>query len=76
MATQHQMINVEERSRDGNQAEVFAYIQASHFLPDNAVDIFWGDYSITCVEQDGLWRVQREEIVGTSFIKFEGEAIS
>ena len=75
-ATQHQMINVEERSRDGNQAEVFAYIQANHFLPDNVVDIFWGDYSITCVEEDGLWRVQREEIVGTSFIKFHGEAIS
>lgn len=70
------MINVEERSRDGNQAEVSAYIQANHFLPDNVVDIFWGDYSITCVEEDGLWRVQREEIVGTSFIKFQGEAIS
>jgi hypothetical protein len=40
------------------------------------VDIFWGDYSITCVEEDGLWRVQREEIVGTSFIKVHGEAIS
>ena len=70
------MINVEERSRDGNQAEVFAYIQANHFLPDNVVDIFWGNYSITCVEEGGLWRVQREEIVGTSFIKFHGEAIS
>ena len=76
LATQHQMLNVEERSRDGNTAEVFAYIQANHFLPDNVVDIFWGDFSITCVEDNGLWRVQSEEIVGTSFLKFEGEAIS
>ena len=68
--------HVEERSREGNQAEVFAYIQANHFLPDNVVDIFWGDYSITCVEEDGLCRVQREEIVGTSFIKLHVEAIS
>ena len=48
-----------------NQADVFAYIQASHFLLDNTVDIFWGDDSITCVEKDGLWQVRREEIVGT-----------
>ena len=75
-ATQHQMINVEERSRNGNTAEVFAYIQANHFLADNVVDIFWGDFSITCVEENGLWRVQREEIVGTSFVKFQGAAIS
>ena len=39
------------------------------------MDIFWGDESSTCVEQDGLWQVVREEIVGTSFIKFEGKAI-
>jgi hypothetical protein len=76
LATQHQMHNVEERSRDGSTAEVFAYIQANHFLPDNVVDIFWGDYSITCVEVGGLWRVQHEEIVGTSFVKFQGGAIS
>ena len=76
LATQHQMLNVEERSREGNTAEVFAYIQANHFLPDNVVDIFWGDFSITCVEDNGLWRVRSEEIVGTSFLKFQGEAIS
>ena len=40
LATHHQMINVELRSLDGNQAEVFAYIQANHFLPDDDVDIF------------------------------------
>ncbi len=76
MATQHQMINVEERSREGSRAEVFAYIQASHFLPDDVVDIFWGDYSIQCVEENGLWRVQREEIVGTSFLRFQGSPLS
>ncbi len=76
LATQHQMHNVEQRRRDGNQAEVFAYIQANHFLPDNVVDIFWGDYSITCVEDEGLWKVQREEIVGTSFLKFQAGPIS
>ena len=75
LATQHQMINVEERNRQGNHADVFAYIQANHFLPNNVVDIFWGDYSITCVEEDGLWRVRREEIVGTSFVKFQGGPI-
>jgi len=75
LATQHQMINVEARRREGNQAEVFAYIQANHFLPDNAVDIFWGDYTIQCVEVDGGWRVSREEIVGTSFLKFQGSPL-
>lgn len=76
LATQHQMLNVERRSSSRNQADVFAYIQANHFLPDDVVDIFWGDYSITCVGEDGQWRVQREEIVGTSFLKFRGEPIS
>ena len=56
--------------------ELVAYIQANHFLPDNVVDIFWGDFSITCVEDNGLWRVRSDEIVGTSFLKFQGEAIS
>ena len=75
LATQHQMLNVEERSREGNHVEVFSYIQANHFLPDGVVDIFWGDYSITCVEENGLWRVEREEIVGTSFLKFQGSQV-
>ena len=75
LATQHQMINTEERSRDGNRAEVFAYVQANHFLPDNVVDVFWGDFSITCVEEGGLWKVQREVIVGTAFIRLQGGAV-
>jgi len=69
------MINTEERSRDGNRAEVFAYVQANHFLPHNVVDIFWGDFSITCVEEGGLWKVQREVIVGTAFIRLQGAAV-
>ena len=76
LATQHQMHNVEVRRLEGNQAQVFAYIQANHFLPDDVVDIFWGDYTIDCVEVDGVWRVKHEEIVGTSFLKFQGSAIS
>ncbi len=76
LATQHQMLNVELRRLDGNQAEVFAYIQANHFLPNDVVDIFWGDFTIQAVEHDGLWRVTREEIVGTSFLKFQGAPIS
>ena len=74
-ATQHQMLNVELRSQDGNEAEVFAYIQANHFLPDGVIHIFWGDYSIKCVEKVGRWRVQRAEITGTSFLKFQGSQV-
>ncbi len=76
LATQHQMLNIELRSRDGNRAEVVAYIQANHFLPDDVVDIFWGDFTIQAVRSDGRWRVSREEIVGTSFLKFQGSPIS
>ena len=76
LATQHQMLNVELRSQNENQAEVFAYIQASHFLPDDVVDIFWGDFTIQAVEHNGRWYVSREEIVGTSFLKFQGSPIS
>ena len=72
LATQHQMLNVDVVSRDGRNAEVFAYIQANHFLPDNSVDIFWGDYTIQAVRQQGRWRVQSEEILGTSFLNFQG----
>ena len=72
LATQHQMFNVDVRTGNGNNAEVFAYIQANHFLADDSVDIFWGDYTIQAVKQDGRWRVQSEEIVGTSFLKFQG----
>ena len=76
LATQHQMLNVELRNREGDKAEVFAYIQANHFLPGDVVDIFWGDFTIQAVERDGLWQVKREEIVGTSFLKFQGSPIS
>ena len=72
LATQHQMLNVEVRNRHRNHAEVFAYIQANHFPADDSVDIFWGDYTIDAVKQRGRWLVQSEEIVGTSFMKFEG----
>ena len=76
LATQHQMLNVEVRSREGNQAEVFAYIQANHFLPNDIVDVFWGDFTIQAVEHNGRWRVAREEIVGTSFLKLKASPIS
>ena len=76
LATQHQMLNIELRSHNENQAEVFAYIQANHFLPDNVVDIFWGDFTIQAIKHNGRWRVSREEIVGTSFLKFQGSPIS
>lgn len=72
LATQHQMLNVDVRNRRGRTAEVFSYIQANHFPGDNTVDIFWGDYTVQAVKQNGRWRVQSEEIVGTSFLKFEG----
>lgn len=71
LATQHQMLNVDVRPGRINDAEVFAYIQANHFPGDNTVDIFWGDYTVQAVKQNGRWRVQSEEIVGTSFLTFE-----
>ena len=73
-ATQHQMLNVAvDRSR--STATVTASIQANHFLPDNSVDIFWGDYVIDAVKEDGRWKVRHEVIVGTSFLKFQGTSI-
>ena len=75
LATQHQMLNVEVRSREGSQAEVFAYIQANHFLDDESVDIFWGDYSIDAVKERGRWKVSHEVIVGTSFLNIEGATV-
>ncbi len=76
LATQHQMHNIELRGGDGNEVDVFAYIQANHFLPDDVVDIFWGDFTIRAVEIDGRWFVSREEIVGTSFVKFHGSPLA
>ncbi len=75
-ATHHHLLNVHERERHASRAEVSAYIQANHFLPNNTVNVFWGTWSATCVEESGLWRLQREEIVGTSFIKLNGGAIN
>ncbi len=44
-------------------------------LESRGNDIFWGDFSITCVEEGGLWKVQREVIVGTAFLRFQGGAV-
>ena len=71
LATQHQMLNVAV-DRSGSTATVSAYIQANHFLPDNSVDIFWGDYTIDAVKEQGRWKVQHEVITGTSFLNFAG----
>ena len=74
LATQHQMMNVAV-DRTGRTATVSAYIQANHFLGDNSVDIFWGDYTIDAVKQHGRWKVQHEVITGTSFLNFEGNPV-
>ncbi len=71
LATQHQMLNVDV-TRHGNQAEVFAYIQANHFLPDNSVDIAWNDFTIQTERQKGKWVITDEVIVGTAFLNFKG----
>jgi len=72
LATQHQMLNVDVTSQSGGQAEVFAYIQANHFLPDDSVDIAWNDYTIQAVKEQGRWKVQSEVITGTAFLNFQG----
>lgn len=74
-ATQHQMLNVDVTNHHGGNAEVFAYIQANHFLPDNSVDISWNDYTIQTVRQHGRWKVQHEQIVGTAFLNFQGTPV-
>ena len=53
-----------------------AYVQANHFLPDNSVDIFWGDYVIDVVKEQGHWKVSHEVITGTSFLNFAGTPVS
>ena len=75
LATQHQMLNVTV-DQTGSEATVSAYVQANHFLDDNSVDIFWGDYTIDAVKQQGRWKVSHEVIVGTSFLNFQGAPIS
>lgn len=71
LATQHQILNLDVDQK-GRKADVFAYIQANHFLPDNSVDIAWNDYSFHA-ERDRLgWKVKSEVIVGTAFLNFQG----
>lgn len=72
LATQHQTLNVTVDRTGRRTATVSAYIQANHFLPDNSVDVFWGDYTIEIVKERGRWKVQKETIVGTSFLNFVG----
>ena len=74
LATQHQLLNVAV-DRSGSTATVTAYIQANHFLPNNSVDIFWGDYVITAVKEQGQWKVSHEVITGTSFLNFVGTPV-
>jgi len=74
LATQHQILNVGS-SQDGDTAEVTAYIQANHFLPDNSVDIAWNDYSFNAVLEGDRWVVKDELIVGTAFLNFEASPV-
>ncbi len=74
VATQHQLLNIDV-DRDGDRADVVAYIQAQHFLPDNSVDIAWNDYAYTAVLDNGEWRMETETIIGTAFLNFEGRVV-
>lgn len=74
LATQHQILNVDVTS-NGDSADVFAYIQANHFLPDNSVDIAWNDYSFETVRDGDRWLVTNEVIVGTAFLNFDAEPV-
>ncbi|MGH1487804.1 MAG: nuclear transport factor 2 family protein [Acidimicrobiales bacterium] len=71
LATQHQILNLDVDQK-GRKAEVFAYIQANHFLPDNSVDIAWNDYSFKAERDRRGWKVKSEVIVGTAFLNFQG----
>ena len=74
VATQHQLLNIDV-DQDGDRADVVAYIQAQHFLPDNSVDIAWNDYEYTAVLEDGQWRMATETIIGTAFLNFQGQVV-
>lgn len=74
LATQHQILNLDV-TQDGDNAEIFAYIQANHFLPDNSVDIAWNDYSFNAIRDGERWAVQNEVITGTAFLNFEGSPV-
>lgn len=74
LATQHQILNLDV-SESTDRAEVFAYIQANHFLPDNSVDIAWNDYIFVAVREGDRWVVQSEVIVGTAFLNFQGTPV-
>jgi hypothetical protein len=71
LATQHQILNLDVDQK-GRKADVFAYIQANHFLPDNSVDIAWNDYSFHAERNRLGWKVKSEVIVGTAFLNFQG----
>lgn len=71
LATQHQILNIDVE-QNGDDAEVFAYIQANHFKPDNSVDIAWNDYRFTAVRDGDRWAVKDEVITGTAFLNFAG----
>ncbi len=73
-ATQHQILNLDV-TRRGRHAEVFAYIQANHFLPDNSVDIAWNDYSFKAARERNRWVIKEELIVGTAFLNFQGQPV-
>ena len=74
LATQHQLLNIEV-DQNGDRADVIAYIQAQHFLPDNSVDIAWNDYAYTAVLEDGRWKMDSETIIGTAFLNFQGQGV-
>ncbi|MEM7271454.1 MAG: nuclear transport factor 2 family protein [Actinomycetota bacterium] len=74
VATQHQVLNIDV-DQDGDRADVVAYIQAQHFLPDNSVDIAWNDYAYTAVLEDGRWKMATETIIGTAFLNFQGTVV-
>lgn len=74
LATQHQILNVDV-TQNGDTAEIFAYIQANHFLADNSVDISWNDYSFDARRDGDRWVVTDELITGTAFLNFQGAPV-
>lgn len=74
LATQHQILNIDV-TENGDEAQMFAYIQANHFKADNSVDIAWNDYSFEAIRQDGRWVVVNEVITGTAFLNFAGSPV-
>ena len=71
MATQHQMLNVVV-DRTGSGATVTGYIQANHFPGEGVVDMFWGDFTLDAIKERGRWKISKETINTTSFLRIEG----